>query len=448
MTVLVPGQIWDLLSQTLGSGAVESAGVALAHALWQDGRVARLLVREVRLPQRGNFLRREPYSVELSPSFVAATVAEARARGMSPVFFHTHPFSEEPHFSETDDKGEKVLLEFVRRRMPGVPSASLVLGTQRPAARLLGERRPVDVVVVGPCIRRYTQGGEAPAARSGAGDTAWYDRQVRAFGSSGQHRLAGMRVGVVGMGGTGSMAAEQLAHLGVGGLLLIDPDALEASNLNRVVGATAGDVGRAKVDVAGEHVRAINPSADVQCLNEDVASNAVLRKLRCLDAVICCTDSHGSRHVLNELAYRFLVPVFDCGVAVAAAGDEVTHIAGRAQMLAPGLPCLNCAGVLDAELVRRDLMPDSERAADPYFHGDAVPQPAVISLNGTVVSLVVTMFLSAFVGIPASARHQRYDAVRGVVRNISVDRVDSCVSCSTAGGLAVGDSWPLPGRHP
>jgi molybdopterin-synthase adenylyltransferase len=43
------------------------------------------------------------------------------------------------------------------------------------------------------------------------------------------------RVATVGLGGTGSLITEQLAHLGVTGFLLIDPDTVDETNLNRLV---------------------------------------------------------------------------------------------------------------------------------------------------------------------------------------------------------------------
>ena len=62
------------------------------------------------------------------------------------------------------------------------------------------------------------------------------------FGAAGQHILQASKVAVVGLGGVGSLVAEQLARLGVGNIVLIDPDEIESSNLSRVVGATRVDV--------------------------------------------------------------------------------------------------------------------------------------------------------------------------------------------------------------
>ena len=89
-------------------------------------------------------------------------------------------------------------------------------------------------------------------------DTTRYDRQARMFGASGQEILSRMKVAVIGSGGGGSMLVEQLAHLGVGAIAVVDYDIVKVVNLSRVVGSTAADVGRKKIDVLARLVRSVN----------------------------------------------------------------------------------------------------------------------------------------------------------------------------------------------
>src|SRR5205823_6291294 len=81
-------------------------------------------------------------------------------------------------------------------------------------------------------------------------------RHAQAFGKGTTERLRRLTVGVIGCSGTGSPVVEQLARLGVGKLVLVDPDKVEEKNLNRILNATMGDAiaGRFKVDVAAEAV--------------------------------------------------------------------------------------------------------------------------------------------------------------------------------------------------
>jgi hypothetical protein len=115
-------------------------------------------------------------------------------------------------------------------------------------------------------------------------------------------------------------------------------------------------------------------------------------------------------------------------------------------MLSPGLPCLVCQGLLDTEQVRRDLLTEEERSRDPYIRGADEPQPAVISLNGTVASLAVTMFLAAAAGLPSLVRHQVYLGDRGLVRAVEATSDPFCIVCSLRGALGRGDLWPMPWR--
>ena len=63
--------------------------------------------------------------------------------------------------------------------------------------------------------------------------------------------LRDTEVVIVGLCGGGSHVAQQLAHLGVGRFVLCDPDVVEETNLNRMVGASLSDAqqARAKVEV-------------------------------------------------------------------------------------------------------------------------------------------------------------------------------------------------------
>ena len=138
--------------------------------------------------------------------------------------------------------------------------------------------------------------------------------------------------------------------------------------------------------------------------------------------------------------------MIDLGVVIAASIHGVSHVAGRTQMLAPGLGCLLCGNLLNPEAVRVDLLTDFERQRDQYVIGLQEPAPAVISLNGTMASLAVTMFLSAVVGIPSSARLLNYDAISGTLRPAMIGRHPSCIVCSERGALARSAEWPLPAR--
>jgi tRNA A37 threonylcarbamoyladenosine dehydratase len=97
----------------------------------------------------------------------------------------------------------------------------------------------------------------------------------RLLGRDALARLRGAHACVVGIGGVGSWTAEALARGGVGAITLIDLDEVCVSNVNRQLHALDGQIGRPKVDVLAERIRAINPSCRVNAVQEFfVASNA------------------------------------------------------------------------------------------------------------------------------------------------------------------------------
>ena len=79
-----------------------------------------------------------------------------------------------------------------------------------------------------------------------------------------QAKLRSSAVLILGIGAFGSWMALQCARIGIGRIVLVDPDVVERSNLARQVIYTAADVGQRKVDVASRVLRAADPQIDVQ----------------------------------------------------------------------------------------------------------------------------------------------------------------------------------------
>jgi molybdopterin/thiamine biosynthesis adenylyltransferase len=442
MRIAFGGASYRDMAASLLLAEEETCAILLASSPVPKSGRSSFLVREIHPAPEKAYEARTATRAQLRPEFLVPLVQRARQESLSVIFVHTHPFAEgTPSFSPIDDEGEKHLAGFLSRRVPDVPHAALVVGPDGCAGRRLGLSDPLTVVQVGDKVELlYDPSGSIDLEQR-------WDRQVRALGPKGQASIQGARVGIIGVGGTGSVVAQQLAYLGVSDFVLIDPDVVDETNLNRLVGAIPRDVGSAKTSVAARTIRAVNPKASVEAICRDVTDIEVAETLVDLDAVFGCTDSHASRAILNQIAYQYYVPFFDLGVGIVAKQGIVTHISGRVQMAAPGLPCLVCGSIIDPDAVRRELQTDVQRAADPYITGHNEPQPAVISLNSTMASLAVTMFMAAFTPVPGEARLQYYNGIAGVVRAATLRADPSCVVCSRSGALGLGNKWPLPGRE-
>jgi len=430
------------LREQLQHPEFESAAILLCSPVQLSSGGWRLLVVEVHVPSEADYTVRTAIRVEINSAFCLPIEQAARQRKLSLVYVHTHPGAQKAIFSSVDDSAESQMAAYLKMRGPHVPHAALLFAPNDISARLLGKDEPVTVVEVGDTLDVYNAEGHARAADD------QFDRQVRAFGEHGQRRLSDLHLTIVGLGGTGSLVAQQAAHLGVRDFLLVDDDHIDSTNLNRVVGATRKDVGQAKVEVARRMIQQINPDARVTVLESDVTKEGVARQVMESDLVFCCTDSHASRHVLNQAAYQYLTPVIDMGVSINVAKNGAATFAGHSKLLSPGQACLWCAKHLNSEQVRRELMTDEQRAGDPYVQGAArLIQPAVISLNGTMASVSMTMMLAVIAGVPAAPRYVLYQGNRARMNAAVADRDEACPFCGPTAPLGWGDLLQLPRKQ-
>jgi molybdopterin/thiamine biosynthesis adenylyltransferase len=423
-------------------GETEKCAILYANQTARADGTVRLLAREINHPADADYARRGLLEAELKPEFVARVTKKARSEQGAIVFVHSHPGLKAPDFSPIDSEGEKHLAAFLSHRHPALVHAALVVSAGGMRARRIGSDEAIRIISIG--TNRQVIFDPTTGSHS---ISEVFDRQVRALGSEGQAALQRLRIAIVGLGGTGSIVAQQITHLGVRDFILVDPDILEHSNLNRLASAVPADVGQPKVEIAARAIRAFAKDASVVTIQGDVIQAHTARQLLNADVIFGCTDSHGSRAVLQQVSYQYMIPCIDMGVVIAVAERRITHVFGRVQMLAPGLACLTCSNLLDPNEVRRDMMTAFERQADPYIQGEREPAPAVMSLNGTVASLAVTMLISGITELPIPARHLLYNGLSSSLRSVRAHPKENCFICSRSGALARGDSWPLFARE-
>lgn len=426
----------------LTGGETEACAILYTSQTTKTDGTVRLLVREIEFAGPDDYTRQGPLEAELRPHAVARVTKRARREQLGLVFVHSHPGDEAPHFSPVDDEGEGRIAAFLAHRHPRWIHTAIVVSLGGMRGRRLGTSEAVRIIAIGANRDVLFE----PSALSPSFSDV-FDRQVRAFGPAGQAAIQSLRIAIVGLGGTGSLISQQLAHLGVRNFILVDADILEETNLNRVANAGAKDIGKPKVEIAARYAQSLVPDAKITQIQGDIIRTRIARALFDADVIFGCTDSHGSRAVVQQVAYQYLIPCIDMGTTIAVTNGQVTHIYGRVQLLAPGHACFTCDGLLDGNEVRRDMMTAFERQADPYLRGAREPAPAVISLNGTVASLAATMLLSMVTGVPISARHVLYNAMASTLRSVRAKPVSNCIVCSRKGAFARGDAWPLQARQ-
>ncbi len=119
-------------------------------------------------------------------------------------------------------------------------------------------------------------------------------------GLEGQARLKEARVLCVGAGGLGSPLALYLAAAGVGTLGMVDDDTVDESNLQRQILHGTSDVGRSKLDSAGDRLREVNPHVTVEKHRTRLTSANALEILGGYDIVVDGTDNFPTRYLVND----------------------------------------------------------------------------------------------------------------------------------------------------
>lgn len=207
-----------------------------------------------------------------------------------------------------------------------------------------------------------------------------HDRQSF-LGTASEQSLKRAKVGIIGLGGGGSHVVQQLAHLGVGNYVLVDPDTIDETNLNRLVGGTLEDVKRRtlKVHIAERVIRAV--VADVNISARPTQWQEVSQELQACDVLIGCLDSVAGKDQLDKFCQRFLIPYIDIGMDVHKLGAGFL-ISVQVVLITPGSPCLRCMG-----LVTEDAL-----AQEARNYGAAGGKPQVVWPNGILASTAVGLF--------------------------------------------------------
>ena len=164
-----------------------------------------------------------------------------------------------------------------------------------------------------------------------------YSRQMalREVGPLGQARLRESSVAVIGAGGLGVPVLQYLAGAGLGRLVVIDGDRLEASNLHRQTWFALADCGRPKADLAAARIRALNPEVQIEAHGLRLDAGNAAQLLAGCDLIIDCSDNFATKFLLNDLAHELSVPVLLA---------SVHQFEGQLQVVDParGSACLRC----------------------------------------------------------------------------------------------------------
>lgn len=342
-----------------------------------------------------------------SISYVRA-IKKARETRQGFVFVHSHP-SGSPKHSIQDDTEENKLFQTIYQRIPDALHASMVVSDpNNPVARVWltdGTTTPISVIrSIGHRFHFFSSNeDENPHPE-------FFDRQIKAFGEDIQKALGKLKVGIVGLGGTGSAVAEQLIRLGVGTLYLFDHDTFKSTNINRVYGSRVSDEGKNKVEITKRLAEEIGLGTSIKSFSKSITYKTATEELKKCDVIFGCTDDHWGRSILCRLALYHYIPVFDMGVKVDSENEQIRSIHGRTTVLLPNHACLFCRSRLDPQMLSSEIAEATNpkdaaaRRKEGYIPELPDAAPAVIPFTTMVASTSVIEFLHRLTGFLGNDR--------------------------------------------
>lgn len=450
-TLHIAQRQYNALRDHLFQADGDEHGAVLKAGLVQVNGQTRLVVKEVHLAVDGvDYLPSRVGYRALAPTFIHRFITQCRDERLVYLAVHNHHGDDRVAFSSIDleshKRGYPALLDIAK----GMPVGALVFAPRAVEADIWmpnGHRLTLDhAVVVGPTLQRLYPHPRAVDLASSKS----HDRQLRMFGRKGQAQLARASVGVIGAGGVGSLVCEYLARLGVGEIIVVDPDDIDATNLSRVVGATRDDVkaGLKKVTIAGRHVAEANPAPRLIAIEGDVANDKVAARLRMCDYLFLAADSMRARLVFNALVQQYLIPGVQLGAKIQGEGDSSEFDAWSAiRAVRPADGCLWCNQLIDKTQLAQEAKSDEERRQQAY--GTSEPSPSVISLNAVAAAHGVNDFLFDFLALRPTSDGVQYRHLHAVATRPASVHPRRSLTCSECGEgqssrFGCGDSRQLP----
>lgn len=404
------GQGELLLDTVFREGTHEFVAFGLVSHAQVDARTV-LLLRHVLPLHESQYLPTFQHGAAWRGTAMVPIIGQAVDEGLGIILFHAHLHDGPPKLSYDDMASAKRLLPMFRQRVPARPHGSVVLSRTHASGiiYLPGESLPYTSIPIrwyGESVQDWNSETN-PIPRLDPNSV--FQSQALVVGGPGQATLHQARIAVVGLSGGGSHVVQQLAHLGIGHIILVDPDRMEARHRHRVVGINWLDtlLRRRKVDAMAHMVKRLDTGSRCIKVFAKVPEPDAVAALINADIIVGCVDNLHARADLQEIASRFLIPYVDVGVSIRHTLSEEKHaprvsIGGNVITFIPGGFCMWCCGFLSKDKLSAELNGPNRN----YFNNKKA-EAQVVSLNGVVSSQAVTEVLQLLTGFGGTGFRQQ-----------------------------------------
>lgn len=200
------------------------------------------------------------------------------------------------------------------------------------------------------------------------------------------------KIAIIGIGGTGSWVAQTMALMGIGEMILIDPDKVELSNLNRQVLFSENDIGHKKTTIAKKKISKLNSQVKVIEINSIIEKSSNLNFLDNVDLVISCADFPSVEEVgqvISDYCYPREIPMI-------IGGGYNSHIGSIGISIIPTkVPCFRCY-----VRYRKNLIKKHERNFQSLYSAhhkrNLGSLAAIAGLVGNYIALEAVKILTTF----------------------------------------------------
>lgn len=424
----------------------------LCFALWRPSTGANRItavVFEILSPVAGD--RHLHGNTSFEPSYLTRAVRLAVEQSAGIAFMHNHLSIGWQDMSEPDIIAERDRIAPVARAT-GLPLVGLTLGTDRSwSARFwtwdgiaFNRNWCHKVRVVGRTFHVTFKDSRS------AKQQVFLRTTIDTWGSKRQRDISGLHFGIVGVGSVGCVIAEALARIGVEKLTLIDPDKIEAHNLDRLLYATQEDIGRLKVDLVARHAKKSATATKLEIFPYSLpiqTDSAFAAALDC-DILFSAVDRPLPKDILNHVAYAHCIPVVSGGVFIDNKPDgSLGQAAWGVTVVGPTFRCLRCDGQYTSSDVVLEL--DGSLDNPAYIRNMACANQAPRNQNvfpfsaNLATSMVIEMIrlVIAEKWWPDSGGRQHYSMIPNqlVVKNLKCNE-----NCSIKEITSYGDHFRYP----
>ncbi|MCY4620149.1 MAG: ThiF family adenylyltransferase [Chloroflexi bacterium] len=462
----IPAGLHAELQRHLFPGDGDEHGAVILAGTCESDRGLRLVARELHLAKEGvDYVPGKRGYRMLKAEFIQSKILRARDRRLAYLAIHNHGGTNSVGFSGTDlsshERGYPALLDIAR----GMPVGALVLARSAVAGDLWfpdGARAPLSQAAIIGHRRQLL----FPRPHLEATTVEMYDRQSRLFGDAGQEVLRRTRVGIVGLGGAGSVLAELLGRLGVGEFVLADPDRAEETNLPRLIAARRRDatvsswlpefVARRlrspKVRMAARNIRRANRHARIDAVARDFLDADVAARFTDCDFLFLAADTMGARLLFNAIVHQYGIPGIQVGAKVPVAEDgTVGSVFCVSRMVTPEQGCLWCNGLINPARLQDEAVPEAAKQGYAYVDDPDVAAPSVVTMNAIACAHAADDFLFHLTGLKyddAETGWFRWNSRRALAGYDMPRRDADCAECSARehSRWGMGDHAVLPTR--